>query len=962
MRAFFRGKTGKTAISDSPSPNSVKKKKISSRGQKENVDPLPGSKLAENFVQRGPFLPIKAQATPPSRSPLPHRPPPNPNDTPFKKKKLNLENPPGNGAMPGTAMDSGVQIIVRMRPLKEEGGNIVQKIGSDCISIMEHTFTFDSVADAGSTQEEVFQLVGIPLVENCLSGFNSSIFAYGQTGSGKTHTMWGPPGTLFKNGSLTEERGLMPRVFEQLFKRMSQEEQKHTDTQLNFQCHSSFLEIYNEQITDLLNPSQKNLQIREDVRTGVYVDCLTEEYVCNIKDVTQVLLKGLANRRIGATSMNAESSRSHCVFTCIVESRSKSVADGINCLKVSRINLVDLAGSERQKLTCAVGERLKEAGNINRSLSQLGNVINILAEVSQTGKQRHIPYRDSKLTFLLQESLGGNAKLAMICAISPSQSCKGETFSTLRFAQRAKSIKNKAVVNEIKQDDVNVLRDQIRQLKEELLRMKSGGSNEINGNFSTGWNARKSLHLLKMSLCRPAKLPVIDDDNDEEMEIDERDVESEKEKKTEVEKEDFTKENSGPVFDSSIDLNAEHAQAPRELTLLEASIHHGLQVLGRSSVSFGHVDSSPPSDPVVKNDARVQIAATEPATEDAGLSVEKNTTQLPKAVEKVLAGAIRREMALEEYCARQTSEISQLKRLIEQYKHERECNSQMDRLREERISQLENLMDGILSCDEFMEEEFGRLSSENKLLKEKYENHPEVLRLKTEINSVKEELEKYRNFFDMGEREVLVEEIRDLKTQLRHHVDNPNRKRKAGSDPGLGPDPAQIEMLGLELESERRRSEELKEALHAAMQGHTRILDQFADLQEKHMGLLARHQRIRNGAEEVKREAGGDPTAVESLACQVSALRVERERERGIWREETRRLRDQVKDMAEAVEAAGELLVRLKEAEEASAAAQARAEAAEKERAALEQFNGPGEFSRGAQDASWFSRYDQCNV
>ncbi|KAK7283241.1 hypothetical protein RIF29_12634 [Crotalaria pallida] len=177
---------------------------------------------------------------------------------------------------------------------------------------------------------------------------------------------------------------------------------------------------------------------------------------------------GLSNRRIGATSINSESSRSHTVFTCVVESRCKSTADGMSRFKTSRINLVDLAGSERQKLTGAAGERLKEAGNINRSLSQLGNLINILAEVSQTGKQRHIPYRDSRLTFLLQESLGGNAKLAMVCAISPAQSCRSETFSTLRFAQRAKAIKNKAVVNEVMQDDVNHLRQVIRQLRDEL--------------------------------------------------------------------------------------------------------------------------------------------------------------------------------------------------------------------------------------------------------------------------------------------------------------------------------------------------------------------------------------------------------------------------------------------------------------------------------------------------------------
>ncbi|PWA68049.1 transketolase family protein [Artemisia annua] len=165
-----------------------------------------------------------------------------------------------------------------------------------------------------------------------------------------------------------------------------------------------------------------------------------------------------------------------------------------------RINLVDLAGSERQKLTRAAKERLKEDGNINRSLSQLGNHVNILAEVSQTGKQRHIPYRDSKLTFLLQESLGGNAKLAMVCAISPVESCRSETYSTLRFAQRAKAIKNKAVVNEDMQDDVKSLREVLRQLKDELQRMKE--------NANPGSENRASLNDANLGLI-PSEVPVV---------------------------------------------------------------------------------------------------------------------------------------------------------------------------------------------------------------------------------------------------------------------------------------------------------------------------------------------------------------------------------------------------------------------------------------------------------------------
>ncbi|GJY21157.1 ARF guanine-nucleotide exchange factor GNOM-like protein, partial [Tanacetum coccineum] len=185
------------------------------------------------------------------------------------------------------------------------------------------------------------------------------------------------------------------------------------------------------------------------------------------------------------------------VKDCNIESVSPKSTDGLSCFKMSRMNLVDLAGSERQTSTGAAGQRLKEAG-----------------------KQRHIPYRHSKLTFLLPVSLGGNAKLSMICAISPAQSCKSETISTIRFAQRAKAIKNKAVVNEQMQNDVNTLREVIKQLKDELIRIKSTGNQfDPSVGYSTGWNARRSINVLKYSLHHPLILPHVDDDGDEEMEI-----------------------------------------------------------------------------------------------------------------------------------------------------------------------------------------------------------------------------------------------------------------------------------------------------------------------------------------------------------------------------------------------------------------------------------------------------------
>ncbi|KAL1078289.1 hypothetical protein V6Z11_D10G150600 [Gossypium hirsutum] len=925
----------------SPNPTPSKSKRKHPKPSKENAPP------PDPNSQPSPASTAKF------KSQLPPRPP---SSNPLKRK-LYTETLPDNASLSGIS-DSGVKVVVRMRPPikeEEEGDTIVQKVTSDSLSINGQTFTFDSVASSDATQLDIFQLVGAPLVENCLAGFNSSVFAYGQTGSGKTYTIWGPANALLEENLSSDQQGLTPRVFERLFARINEEQIKHADKQLKYQCRCSFLEIYNEQITDLLDPNQRNLQIREDVKSGVYVENLTEEYVSSMKDVTQLLIKGLSNRRTGATSINAESSRSHSVFTCVVESRCKSVADGVSSFKTSRINLVDLAGSERQKLTGAAGERLKEAGNINRSLSQLGNLINILAEVSQTGKQRHIPYRDSKLTFLLQESLGGNAKLAMVCAISPAQSCKSETFSTLRFAQRAKAIKNKAVVNEVMQDDVNFLREVIRQLKDELHRMKSDGNNQTdpNGSYSTGWNARRSLNLLKFSLHHPRTLPHVDEDGDEEMEIDEEAVEdlcAQIARKVDVGVQTFPQEEDPVVFLCS--------------NCTQRTNLDGKEDTENSNLQLVPVDES-----------------------DSG---EKTKKQVPKAVEKVLAGSIRREMALEEFCAKQASEIMQLNRLVQQYKHERECNAIIGQTREDKILRLESLMDGVLPTEEFMEEELVSLTHEHKLLKEKYENHPEVLRTKIELKRAQDELERFRNFHDLGEREVLLEEIQDLRNQLQYYIDpsstsarrrnsllkltyscEPNVPLPLRAIPETNEESAEekfeqerirwteaegkwislaeelrteldaskllADKRKLELDMEKKCAEELKEAMQMAMAGHARMLEQYADLEEKHMQLLARHRNIQEGIDDVKKAAaragvkGAESKFINALAAEISALKVEREKERRYLSDENRGLQAQLRDTAEAVQAAGELLVRLKEAEEAVAAAQKRAMESEQE-------------------------------
>ncbi|KAI4335052.1 hypothetical protein L6164_013735 [Bauhinia variegata] len=373
---------------------------------------------------------------------------------------------------PSFWMDHNVQVLIRIRPLStmeklSQGyGRCLRQESAQTLVWVGHPesrFTFDHVACEALSQENLFKVAGVPIVENCLSGYNSCMFAYGQTGSGKTYTMMGE--IKETEGSLTDDSGITPRVFDYLFLRIKAEEESRMDGKLRYSCKCSFLEIYNEQITDLLEPSSTNLQLREDMKKGVYVENLTEHSVGTVNDVLKLLLQGNANRKVAATHMNSESSRSHSVFTCIIESRWEK--DSLSHFRFARLNLVDLAGSERQKSSFADSERLKEAANINKSLSTLGLVIMTLVDQTH-GKPRHVPYRDSRLTFLLQDSLGGNSKTTIIANVSPSICSANETLSTLKFAQRAKLIQNNAKVNEDASGDVSALQWQIQQLKAQL--------------------------------------------------------------------------------------------------------------------------------------------------------------------------------------------------------------------------------------------------------------------------------------------------------------------------------------------------------------------------------------------------------------------------------------------------------------------------------------------------------------
>uniref|UniRef100_A0A4W5QHI8 Kinesin family member 16B n=1 Tax=Hucho hucho TaxID=62062 RepID=A0A4W5QHI8_9TELE len=384
---------------------------------------------------------------------------------------------------------ASVRVAVRLRPMNRREKDLTAKniieikgdkttitnlkipdgITGDSMRESKKTFTYDFSYDSADSksntfisQEKVFKDLGSDVLKAAFQGYNACIFAYGQTGSGKSYTMMGNPG----------DAGLIPRICEGLFSRIAG--MTRWD-EASFRTEVSYLEIYNERVRDLLRRKSTqtyNLRVREHPKDGPYVEDLSKHLVQNYHDVEELMEAGNINRTTAATGMNDTSSRSHAIFT-INFTQAKFDAE-MPCETISKIHLVDLAGSERADATGATGVRLKEGGNINKSLVTLGNVISALADLSQDGvntnlkkKQVFVPYRDSVLTWLLKDSLGGNSKTIMIATISPADVNYGETLSTLRYANRAKNIINKPTINE----DCNV--KLIRELRDEIARLKA---------------------------------------------------------------------------------------------------------------------------------------------------------------------------------------------------------------------------------------------------------------------------------------------------------------------------------------------------------------------------------------------------------------------------------------------------------------------------------------------------------
>ena len=351
---------------------------------------------------------------------------------------------------------ANVKVIARFRPMNElekTSGNEQVCVFTSPTSLQFNStreknvyrYNFDRIFTPSSTQEDIYSFGVKEIIDSVLNGYNGTVLAYGQTSSGKTYTMQGemePPST----------QGIIPRMISHVFKYIYNTE--GTDSIIKV----SMIEIYQEKIRDLLDITRVNLNIREDNIKGIYVDGCSERYVGCPNDVLALLELGSSNRAQAATNMNEHSSRSHSIFILTINQTNKK--DGGS--KIGKLYLVDLAGSEKISKTGATGHTLEEAKIINKSLTTLGRVINNLTD----GKSTHVPYRESKLTRVLQESLGGNSKTCLIITCSPSIYNESETLSTLRFGERAKKIKNKPKIN--KEITVAELQKLVERLKENL--------------------------------------------------------------------------------------------------------------------------------------------------------------------------------------------------------------------------------------------------------------------------------------------------------------------------------------------------------------------------------------------------------------------------------------------------------------------------------------------------------------
>ena len=623
---------------------------------------------------------------------------------------------------------ANVNVICRFRPMNEmeiTNGNEQVCVFTSPTSLQfystrernNYKFNFDRIFQPSSTQEEIYSYGVKGIIDSVLNGYNGTVLAYGQTGSGKTYTMQGEIGN-------EKTKGIIPRMIKHVFDYIHEQ-----NSSSEFMLKVSMIEIYQEKIRDLLDISRVNLPIRQDSIKGIYVDGCSERYVGCPRDVLNALELGANNRVQAATNMNEHSSRSHSIFILTINQTNKK--EGFS--KIGKLYLVDLAGSEKISKSGATGFTLKEAEKINLSLTTLGRVIYNLTD----GKSQHVPYRESKLTRVLQESLGGNSKTCLIITCSPSIYNESETLSTLRFGERAKKIKNKPKIN--KEVTVAELQKLISQLKENLKKANARITQLEN------YIKQKNLTVPEGNYKK----------EEDEEEIEEKEKEKDVQKEIEIRKK-FENKNIGigerinitlgllkedDTYDNRIEVMA-NLQAMKEII----EIHPGLKDLNYKSIPQGEIKIEGNNN----INSNIQSNINKLINKIKGYKEIQNNQELVK-IFNALQNQVKYIKNFEGNIQGQTEDNQEQKKIYEDkdIQTEKLDDDELDKMkfiyeREKRLLQLQ--IDDKMSENNYLNKQIEQLEEENKNLNDKIPfNEKETIKknllLESNLKDLKKKLE-----------------------------------------------------------------------------------------------------------------------------------------------------------------------------------------------------------------------------